>query len=160
VFWDVEQFMWPNLLLLHPPLALGAMQYRADRVEAARNNSAVMTHTAGLKFPWESAFTGLASTVYDCQQNEFHEIHIDGDVSLAMWQTYQATRDKQWLAAVAWPVLQGVAEFWASRLTPGPGPESPGNISLLDAGGPDESNSHATDNSDCLASAHHSIRHA
>ena len=84
VFWDVEQFMWPNLLLLHPPLALGAMQYRYDRIGAAQKNSR-MTNTSGLKFPWESGFTGLAATVLSCQQNEIREIHIDGDVSLAMY---------------------------------------------------------------------------
>ena len=25
-FWDVEQFIWPNLLLLHPKMARAAMQ--------------------------------------------------------------------------------------------------------------------------------------
>ena len=118
-FWDVEQFIWPNLLLLHPTMAKAAMQYRADRIPQARLNALVMRNDSkvlgrqiqGLKFPWESAFSGLANTPACCNQNEYHEIHIDGDVSLAMWQVYIASRDKAWLARVGWPVLQGIAQF-------------------------------------------------
>ena len=86
-----------------------ALKY--DRIGAAQKNSR-MTNTSGLKFPWESGFTGLAATVLSCQQNEIREIHIDGDVSLAMWQYFQATgmRDIGWLGSMAWPVLQGVAQ--------------------------------------------------
>ena len=32
-FWDVEQFIWPNLMLLQPKMATAAMQYRYDRME-------------------------------------------------------------------------------------------------------------------------------
>lgn len=158
-FWDVEQFIWPNLLLLHPQMAKAAMQYRYDRMGAARNNSVALTHTAGLKYPWESAFTGLAACPFFAQQNEVREIHINGDVSLAMWQVWQATHDIEWLGRIGWPVISGIAEFWASRLTAGPGGNL-SNVSLIDAGGPDESNSHALDNTYDLASALHSLQHA
>jgi trehalose/maltose hydrolase-like predicted phosphorylase len=110
-FWDVEQFMWPNLLLFHPRLAAGALQYRYDRRRAAAMNAASHKH-AGLQYPWESAITGQEV----CSWNPgIHEIHINGDVSLAFWQYWQATGDKQWLRSVGWPVLSGIADFWASR---------------------------------------------
>merc|ERR1719210_2720398 len=53
-FWDVEQFMWPNLLMFQPSLAAGSLQYRFDRRHAAAAN-AKMHHHDGLQFPWESA---------------------------------------------------------------------------------------------------------
>ena len=150
-FWDVEQFIWPNLMLLQPKMATAAMQYRYDRMETARLNALVMRNASkmigrqieGLKFPWESAFTGLANTPACCNQNEYHEIHISGDVSLAMWQTWQSTRDKAWLARVGWPVIKGVAEFWASRVTASTlvAVAAP-QYGLLDVGGPDETFSH------------------
>jgi hypothetical protein len=34
-----------------------------------------------------------------------------------MWQTWQASHDIEWLRTIGWPVLQGIAEFWVSRLT-------------------------------------------
>lgn len=155
VFWDMEQFIWPNLLLLHPKMARAALQYRFERMESARQNSIALTDTAGLKFPWESAVTGLASTTFVARQNEVREIHIDGDVSLAMWQYYQASRDVEWLRGTGWPVMRGVAQFWASRLS-----AAGQNVSLINAGGPDETNSNATDNTYDLASALHSLQHA
>jgi hypothetical protein len=110
-FWDVEQFMWPNLLLFHPQLAAGALQYRYDRRQAAARNAAAHKH-AGLQFPWESAVTGQEVCPW---RSGIHEIHINGDVSLAFWQYWQATGNRQWLRSIGWPVLSGIANFWASR---------------------------------------------
>jgi len=108
-FWDVEQFMWPNLLLFHPTLAEASLQYRYDRLDAARANAAAW-RVAGLKFPWESAVTGEEVCPW---KGGLKEIHINGDVSLACWQFWQATGSMAWLRSVGWPVLRGVAEFWA-----------------------------------------------
>ncbi len=144
-------------------------------------------NVTGLKYAWESATTGYAACPACCTVNELEEIHISGDVSLAMWQTWQASHDLEWLKRVGWAVIKGgkshtvrhgleiavgiddirawvclcdsvftVAEFWVSRLTLLPG----GGVALINAGGPDEGNSHATDNSYDLGSALHSIQHA
>jgi hypothetical protein len=65
--------MWPPLLMLDPPSAASALQYRWDRREGAAAKAAAcgqpnsawcppaFTAPAGaLMFPWESAFTGYA----------------------------------------------------------------------------------------------------
>ena len=44
-FWDVEQFIWPNLLLLYPSMARAAMQYRFDTMGAARENAKTLCDT-------------------------------------------------------------------------------------------------------------------
>jgi len=109
-FWDTEQFMWPNLLMFHPRFAAASLQYRFDRRGPAQANAAKWKK-AGLKFPWESAVTGEEVCPWP---GGLKEIHINGDISLAFWQYWQATADGAWLRSIGWPVLRGVAEFWAS----------------------------------------------
>ncbi|NEE35239.1 hypothetical protein G3M53_58690, partial [Streptomyces sp. SID7982] len=60
--------------------------------------------------------------------------HLQGDVSLAVWQYYLATGDRDWLAARGWPLLKGIADFWRSRATANPD----GSYSVNDVAGPDE----------------------
>ena len=133
-FWDVEQFIWPSLLLLHAPIAANGLQYRFDRLAAARANAERVVGAAGLKFPWESASSGLEATPYYALRLSQTEVHISGDVSLAVWQYYQASRDLGWLRSVGWPILRGVAQFWSSRATALPG----GQYALLHVLGCDE----------------------
>ena len=59
-------------------------------------NSTGPCTVSGLKYAWESAVTGYAATQACCTANEVSEIHIAGDVSLAMWQTFQASHDLNW----------------------------------------------------------------
>jgi trehalose/maltose hydrolase-like predicted phosphorylase len=67
-------------------------------------------------WPWESAFTGQEVCPSWAPTGALEQ-HISGDVSYAVWQYYLMTGDLQWLSAVGWPILQGVAEFWSSRVT-------------------------------------------
>jgi len=39
------------------------------------------------------------------------------DLAIGQWQYYLATGDKVWLKTHAWPVLEGIATFWTSRVT-------------------------------------------
>ena len=47
-----------------------------------------------------------------------YEQHISGDIVLAARQYWYATADKDWLAAIGFPLAKGVAEFYAKRVTP------------------------------------------
>jgi protein-glucosylgalactosylhydroxylysine glucosidase len=40
---------------------------------------------------------------------------VNGDVALAQWQYWLATRDSSWLAREGYPVIRGTADFWVSR---------------------------------------------
>ena len=51
VFWDMDLWMFPGLLVLQPDMAKGMIQYRYDRIKAARNN-ALLNGYKGAMFPW------------------------------------------------------------------------------------------------------------
>jgi protein-glucosylgalactosylhydroxylysine glucosidase len=43
------------------------------------------------------------------------EDHISGDIAYAVWQEWLLRQNKTWLSDVAFPMLQGIADFWVSR---------------------------------------------
>ena len=132
VFWDAETWMYPSLLLLHPDVASSVVNYRAKTIAGARAN-AQATGYDGTRFAWESANDGTEQTPTFAETRTYEQ-HITSDVAFAQWQYYLATGDKSWLESKGWPVLQGAADFWASRAT------STGNGSYAITGveGPDE----------------------
>jgi trehalose/maltose hydrolase-like predicted phosphorylase len=115
VFWDSETWMYPSLLATEPAIAAESLQYRVDRLDAAYKYAAD-TGWSGARYPWESALSGLEETP-TWANTGLWEIHVSADISLAMWQYWLATGDKQWLANKGWPVLRGIADFWVSRAT-------------------------------------------
>ena len=64
-FWDTETWMFPPVLLLHPRLARSLLEYRWARLSQAADYAA-SSGWEGVRFPWESAFTGEENiyTVY------------------------------------------------------------------------------------------------
>lgn len=114
VFWDTELWMFPPLLVLHPKLAASMVEYRFQRLEAARRN-AFSKGYKGAMFPWESAETGVEETPVWALSGPF-EHHITACVAIAAWNYYCVTQDKNWLLEKGWPILKATAEFWASRV--------------------------------------------
>ncbi len=114
VFWDAELWMYPALLVLHPEMAKSMVEYRYNRLEAARRN-AFHHGYKGAMFPWESAASGVEETPVWALSGPF-EHHITACVGIAAWDYYCVTQDKTWLREKGWPVLQAVAAFWASRV--------------------------------------------
>ncbi|TRX59924.1 glycoside hydrolase family 65 protein [Fulvivirga sp. M361] len=114
VFWDTELWMYPPLLVLQPGIAKSLLEYRFQRLEAARQNAFAHGYK-GAQFPWESADDGSEDTPVWALTGPF-EHHITGCVGWAFWKYYQVTGDKEWLKEKGWPVLREVADFWASRV--------------------------------------------
>jgi trehalose/maltose hydrolase-like predicted phosphorylase len=114
VFWDSELWMYPSLLVLHPELAKSLIEYRFQRLEAAKRN-AFSKGFKGAMFPWESAETGVEETPVWALSGPF-EHHITACVGIAAWNYYCVTQDKQWLAEKGYPILKATADFWASRV--------------------------------------------
>jgi len=131
VFWDTELWMFPALLVLHPELAKGMLEYRFERLEAARRNA--FSHGyKGAMFPWESAGTGVEETPVWALSGPF-EHHITADVGMAAWNYYSVTQDKDWLREKGWPILSATADFWASRVERnGPGKYDIKNVVAAD----------------------------
>ena len=114
VFWDTELWMYPPLLILRPELAKSLLDYRYDRLEAARQNA--FSHGfKGAMFPWESADDGTEQTPVWALTGPFQQ-HITACVGWAFWKYYQVTRDLDWLREKGFEVLREVAAFWCSRV--------------------------------------------
>ena len=114
VFWDTELWMYPALLVLHPELAKSMIEYRYQRLEAAKRN-AFSKGYKGAMYPWESAETGVEETPVWALSGPF-EHHITGCVAIAAWNYYCVTQDKNWLKEKGWPILSATADFWSSRV--------------------------------------------
>jgi trehalose/maltose hydrolase-like predicted phosphorylase len=114
VFWDCDVWMYPAMLVLHPEIAKSMVEYRFERLDAARKNA--FSHGyKGAMFPWESADSGVEETPVWALSGPF-EHHITACVALAAWNYYCVTQDKQWLKEKGWPILSATADFWASRV--------------------------------------------
>lgn len=114
VFWDTELWMYPALLVMQPQMAKSLVEYRFQRLEAARRN-AFSKGYKGAMFPWESAETGVEETPVWALSGPFEQ-HITACVAIAAWNYFAVTQDKQWLQEKGWPILKETAEFWASRV--------------------------------------------
>ena len=114
VFWDAELWMYPALLVLHPKLAKSMIEYRFQRLDAAKRN-AFSKGYKGAMYPWESAATGVEETPVWALSGPF-EHHITACVGIAAWNYYCVTQDKEWLKEKGYPILKETADFWASRV--------------------------------------------
>ncbi len=131
VFWDTELWMYPGLLVLHPEIAKSMVEYRYQRLEAAKRN-AFSKGYKGAMFPWESAETGVEETPVWALSGPF-EHHITGCVAIAAWNYYCVTQDKNWLREKGWPILKETADFWSSRVERnGPGKYDIKNVVAAD----------------------------
>ncbi len=131
VFWDSEIWMFPALLQLHPEMAKSMVEYRFERLEAAKRNAFGKGYK-GAMYPWESADSGAEETPVWALTGPF-EHHITADVALAAWNYYCVTHDKVWLREKGWPILKNTADFWASRVERnGPGRYDINNVVAVD----------------------------
>ncbi len=131
VFWDTELWMYPALLVLNSSLAKSMVEYRYQRLEAARRN-AFSKGFKGAMFPWESAESGVEETPVWALSGPF-EHHITACVAIAAWNYYCVTQDKNWLREKGYPVLSATADFWASRVERnGPGKYDIKNVVAAD----------------------------
>jgi protein-glucosylgalactosylhydroxylysine glucosidase len=131
VFWDTELWMYPALLVLQPSMAKSMVEYRYNRLAAAKKNA--FSHGyKGAMFPWESAATGVEETPVWALSGPF-EHHITACVGIAAWNYYCVTQDKEWLKERGWPILKETADFWASRVERnGPGKYDIKNVVAAD----------------------------
>jgi protein-glucosylgalactosylhydroxylysine glucosidase len=127
VFWDTELWMYPPILALQPEIAKSILEYRYQRLAAARQNA--FSHGyKGAMFPWESSDEGTEDTPVWALTGPFQH-HITGCVGWAFWKYYQVTKDKIWLRERGYPVLKEVGDFWSSRVErKGPGKYEINNV--------------------------------
>ncbi|MFF0414216.1 glycoside hydrolase family 65 protein [Kitasatospora sp. NPDC004745] len=142
VFWD-ELFVLRLLNLRFPELARAVLRYRHRRLDAARREA----HEVGLHgamYPWQSAGDGREES----QQLHLNPLsgrwlpdhshlqrHVGSAVAYNVWQYYQATGDRDFLASAGAETLLEIARFWSSAATYD---RSLGRWSIRGVLGPDE----------------------
>lgn len=154
IFWDTEIWMFPPILLFNQGLAESMMNYRIDRLPAARQK-AMSYGYRGAMYPWESDDAGEEATPTTALTGPF-EHHITADIGIACWNYYCVTRDKEWLKNKGYPLLKAVADFWSSRATC----NDDGTWSINNVVGANEYKHGATDNAFTNASAKLALQYA
>lgn len=115
VFWDAEIWMYPPLLYLNQPIAEAMVDYRVERLAAARHKAAAYGYR-GAMFPWESDDAGEEACPVWALTGAF-EHHITADIAIAAWNYYCVSQDRRWLSEKGYPLIREIADFWASRAT-------------------------------------------
>ncbi len=151
IFWDSELWMYPTLLALQPDMAKSTLDYRSDRLQKAKQKATVYGYK-GAMFPWESDDTGEEATPTWALTGIFEQ-HITADISIAFWNYYAYTQDKDWLKK-EWNVLKETADFWVSRVVK----NNDGSYSILNVVGADEYAQHVDDNAFTNASVIESLK--
>ncbi|XP_065085591.1 protein-glucosylgalactosylhydroxylysine glucosidase-like [Ochlerotatus camptorhynchus] len=141
-FWDTELWMFPVVNLIESEFAEMMVDYRYRRMEAARRNAEAGGYR-GIKYPWESASSGVEVTQPCCPEVAQFQHHITADISFALRQYFSATQDLVWLRNQGCSMAQAIAEFWASRISPDP---VTGLFDIKEVMGPDEDHENVTNN--------------
>lgn len=115
VFWDTESFMFLLPLLTAPHVAEAMLDYRFDRLDAARNNARIHGYR-GIQFPWQSFASGDEVTRCSARGGA-GEQHVNLDVALAFALYARMADDPVFIRERAWPVLRGVSQWIESRVT-------------------------------------------
>ena len=116
VMWDIDTFVVPPLVLTEPHAARKLLEYRSERLPAARENAA-MAGYRGAQFPWESSPRKGEEASPGEGSASAHEHHVSLDVALAFVHYLHATHDWEWAKTDAWPVISAVCEWLTSRVT-------------------------------------------
>lgn len=154
IFWDTELWMYPPMLLLNQDIARSMLDYRFDRLPAARKKALAYGYR-GAMFPWESDDSGEEATPTHALTGPF-EHHITADIGIACWNYYCVTRDVRWLQREGYPLLKEIADFWISRVTR----NQDGSYSIHNVTGADEYANGVTDNAFTNGAASLALKYA
>jgi alpha,alpha-trehalase len=142
IFWD-ELFVMPFLNLHLPAVAREVLRYRSRRLDAARA-AARAIGLGGALFPWQSGSTGreesqrihLNPRSGDWVPDHSRlQRHVNGAIAYNVWQHYQATGDREYLADEGAELLLEIARLCAGLATYDP---EAGRYGILGVMGPDE----------------------
>ncbi|MER7580626.1 glycosyl hydrolase family 65 protein [Kitasatospora sp. NPDC097691] len=120
VFWD-ELFVLQLLDLRFPELARAVLRHRHRRLDAARRQARALG-LRGAVYPWQSAGDGREES----QQLHLNPLsgrwlpdhshlqrHVGSAVAYNVWQYYQATGDRDFLATAGAEMLLEIARYWS-----------------------------------------------
>ncbi|MCH1882844.1 HAD-IA family hydrolase [Agrococcus sp. ARC_14] len=121
IFWD-ELFVVPVIGMRRPQLGQALLEYRWRRLDAARAAARAQS-LEGALFPWQSGSDGREETpaqLYNARSgrwmpdNSTRQRHVGLAVAFNAWQHFQATGDRDWLAARGAELIVEVTRMFAS----------------------------------------------
>ena len=147
IFWDTEMFMFPFFLYTCPEKAVELMRYRIKTLDGARRKA--KTEGAGYRgafYAWESQESGDDACTYfnigdpltkrDLRTHfRDKQVHISGDVAIAMWEYFKITGDDSLLLEGGAEVILECARFYYSYAY---FKKDKNRYEILDVVGPDE----------------------
>jgi kojibiose phosphorylase len=147
VFWDTEMFMFPFFLYTCPEKAIELLRYRIKTLEGARRKA--RSEGAGYRgayYAWESQETGDEACTYfnigdPITKRDLRtyfrdkQVHISGDVAIALWEYFRITGDDSLLLAGGAEVILECARFYYSYAC---FKKDQNRYEILDVVGPDE----------------------
>jgi nigerose phosphorylase len=147
IFWDTEMFMFPFFVYTYPEVAIELLKYRINTLDGARRKAASEgIGYRGAFYAWESQETGDDACTYfnigdphtgrDLRTHfRDKQIHISGDVAVAMWEYFKLTTDDSLLRNGGAEVILECARFYYSYAYY---KKDKDRYELLDVIGPDE----------------------
>ncbi|HUO59936.1 MAG TPA: glycosyl hydrolase family 65 protein [Candidatus Acidoferrales bacterium] len=147
IFWDTEMFMLPFFLHTYPEVAAELLRYRIKTLDGARRKA--RTEGPGFRgafYAWESQDTGDDACTYfnvgdpitkrDLRTHfRDKQVHISGDVAIAMWEYFRLTGDDSLLLEGGAEVILECARFYHSYAY---FKKDKNRYEILDVVGPDE----------------------
>lgn len=139
MFWDQETWMYPPVLMLHDVWGKIIVKTRnRTKLYAAKN--AKLSGNEGLRYPWESAVTGIEACPVEADGPRNREIHVTGDVAFSILQYLYSTGNYSEVSDGPYgEILMGICDFWVSRSNYSATKKA---YEILDVMGPDEYNDH------------------
>lgn len=121
IFWD-ELFIFPLLNLRIPDITRALLMYRYRRLDSARQNAREAGYR-GAMYPWQSGSDGREeSQVFHLNpqsgrwapDNSSLQRHVNAAIAYNVWQYYQVTGDREFMAFYGAEMILEIARFWAS----------------------------------------------
>ncbi|KEQ52436.1 Trehalose 6-phosphate phosphorylase [Sphingobium chlorophenolicum] len=116
VMWDIDAFCVPPLLLVQPGAAQSLLDFRARHVDAARAYAKLDGHD-GMRFPWQAAPRSGEEATPGAAPAAANAAHVSLHVARAFALHADVTGDSRYLRAQGWPILSGVADWLAARIS-------------------------------------------
>lgn len=147
IFWDTEMFMFPFFLFTYPEKAAELLRYRIKTLDGARRKAKTEgVGYDGAFYAWESQETGDDACTYfnigdPLTKRDLRtyfrdkQVHISGDVAIAMWDYFKVTGDDSLLLEGGAEVILECARFYRSYAY---FKKDKNRYEILDVVGPDE----------------------
>jgi len=142
VFWD-ELFIFPFLNLRIPNITRALLQYRYRRLDEARR-AAREAGYYGAMYPWQSGSDGREESQRLhlnprsgrwIPDNSRRQRHVNIAIAFNIWQYFEVTGDREFLAYIGAEMLLEIARFWSSIAEMNP---DRGRYEIRGVMGPDE----------------------